>query len=506
MRREGPSAPVAAIGLRDELLERAIEAWRQRGYAEATIGGYRFWVARFRRDCAAVGSDEIDSLTKDHLTGFAGRYASKRGLTRSDVLGRAQTALRAWSAALSAVGVVVPPWTPPPPPSPFDEVVRYWREQGYRARVIRDYLVWMKRHHAHHGAVRPDLLTRRDSCRFLRWYFRRHGFAWSGFHAARAALRTWSKALAALGVNVPPWVPPRRPDVYSALLTEYRDFRRRLRGIAESSLDMECRAARAFLRLLRGRRRSLSSITIRDVDRFLLDMGARVSPSTLGGVCRSIRSFLRFLHARGYVGADLATGIQGPRFGRTENPPRGLPWSEVRALLGAIDRTTLIGKRDYAAFLLMASYGMGGDEVRRLRLEDIDWHAGTLQVVRGKTGVSTVLPLLGPVAKAVVSYLRASLPRPPSARYVFLRTDPPPAPLTRRQMCHRFRLYAKKAGITAGVSTHALRHSHATRQVESAAPPRVVGEILGHANPSSLSTYVRVAIEKLRTVCVPVPR
>jgi integrase len=153
----------------------------------------------------------------------------------------------------------------------------------------------------------------------------------------------------------------------------------------------------------------------------------------------------------------------------------------------------------------MASYGMGGDEVRRMCLEDIDWQAGTLHVVRGKTGVSTVLPLLGPVAEALVAYLRAGPPRSPSARNVFLRTDPPPAPLTRRQMCHRFRLYARKAGITAAVGAHAFRHSHATRQVESAAPPRVVSEILGQSDPSSLSSYARVAIERLRSVCLSVP-
>lgn len=503
--REISSAPATRSAARDDVFERVLRAWRTQGYTGNTIGGYRLWVARFRDDCAAVGGDEIESLTKEHLADFARRYASKRRLRDSSVRRRAQTALRAWSAALSTIGFVVPPWTPPPPPSPFADVVRYWYEQGYRARVIRDYLLWMKRHHAHYGAVRPDLLTRRDSLRFLRYYFRRHGLSWSAFHVARAALRTWSKALAALGVNVPPWVPPRRPDAFATLLAEYRDFRRRLRGIQESSLDQECRAARAFLRSLRRRRRPLPSVAIRDVDRFLLGVGARVSPITLGSVCRSIRAFLRFLHATGYVDADLAGGIQGPRFGRTENPPRGLPWSEVRALLDAIDRGTLIGQRDYAAFLLMASYGMGSDEVRRLCLDDIDWHAGTLYVLRGKTGVSTILPLLGPVANALVSYLRAGAPRPPSVRNVFLRAVSPPAPLTRRQMCHRFRLYAKKAGITAAVNTHALRHSHATRQVESAAPPLVVSEILGHADPSSLSSYVRVSIEKLRTVCVPVP-
>jgi site-specific recombinase XerD len=81
----------------------------------------------------------------------------------------------------------------------------------------------------------------------------------------------------------------------------------------------------------------------------------------------------------------------------------------------------------------------------------------------------------------------------------------PQAPLSALQLRRRFRYYATAAGISAAVNTHALRHSHASRQVESAAPPQVVSEILGHGDPTSLSTYARVATNKLRAVCLPVP-
>jgi integrase len=77
----------------------------------------------------------------------------------------------------------------------------------------------------------------------------------------------------------------------------------------------------------------------------------------------------------------------------------------VRRLLKVIDRSTVLGKRDYAALLLMASYGMGSGEVRGLRLDDVDWHKGTLRVTRAKTGVVTTLPLLGPIGTALADYL-----------------------------------------------------------------------------------------------------
>jgi integrase/recombinase XerD len=504
-RGSSASSPTATIADLDQIYEQVLKDWRRRRLSASTIRGYRVWIARHRADCAAAGIDEIAALTRKHLAGFARRCATKLGLTESRVFVPAQSALRAWSAALSAMGFGTPQWTPPPPPSPFAEVVRYWREHGYRPAVIQQYLTWLKRHHAQYQGVRPDLLTRRDSLRFARYHVRRHELAESAISTAHSALHAWSAALAALGVSVPPWRPPRRPDDFAAILTEYQDFRRRLRGVRASSLELECRHARALLRWLRRRRRPLSSITIRDVDRFLLDVGARVSLVTLGSACTSVRGFLRFLHAGGHLAADLARDVQGPRVSRTANPPQGLTWPEVRKILSAVDRSTLIGKRDYAALLLMASYGMGSGEVRGLRLDDIDWRAGTLHVVRKKTGVTTILPLLGPVGDALASYLRAGPPRPPSVRTILLRAVAPPAPLSPMQLRRRFHLHARKAGVSAAVNTHAFRHSHATRQVESAAPPRVVSEILGHADTSSLSTYARVAVEKLRTVCLPVP-
>ncbi|MBV8707490.1 MAG: tyrosine-type recombinase/integrase [Acidobacteriaceae bacterium] len=50
------------------------------------------------------------------------------------------------------------------------------------------------------------------------------------------------------------------------------------------------------------------------------------------------------------------------------------------------------------------------------------------------------------------------------------------------------------------------RHSHATRQVDAGTSLKMVGDILGHRRPSSTSVYVRVALRRLRTVALPVPR
>lgn len=66
--------------------------------------------------------------------------------------------------------------------------------------------------------------------------------------------------------------------------------------------------------------------------------------------------------------------------------------------------------------------------------------------------------------------------------------------------------HAHTAGISAPyLGSHVLRHSHATRQIDTGAPIRVVADILGHRRPESTSTYARVALDRLRTLALAVP-
>jgi integrase len=168
-----------------------------------------------------------------------------------------------------------------------------------------------------------------------------------------------------------------------------------------------------------------------------------------------------------------------------------------------VDRRRSIGKRDYAIMVLMASYGMGRSEVVGLAIDDIDWHQRTLRIVRAKTDVEIVLPLSDAVAEALASYLRRGRPQS-SERRVFLRALAPCRPLSAWAVSTMVSKYAMKIGIA--ISSHAFRHSHACLQIELTARPKVVSDILGHTNPESLSTYVRVAQNRLRAVCLPIPR
>ena len=94
-----------------------------------------------------------------------------------------------------------------------------------------------------------------------------------------------------------------------------------------------------------------------------------------------------------------------------------------------------------------------------------------------------------------------------TTRHVFVAAVEPHGPMGSSAVRHAIRKYADAAGLTTSpLGGHILRHSHARRQIELGAPMKVVGDILGHKDPSSTSAYVTVATTRLRSVALPVPR
>jgi integrase len=156
---------------------------------------------------------------------------------------------------------------------------------------------------------------------------------------------------------------------------------------------------------------------------------------------------------------------------------------------------------------MMSVHGCGAGEAIRLAMDDIDWSAATLKLMRPKTGVAFTLPLLPPVAKALARYLRDGRPRNTRTRHVFLRTKMPFEPLScGSAIRHIIVKHAKAAGIDAPfLGSHVLRHSNAARQVDLGVKPQVLSDLLGHRDPASISAYVRIATDSLRDISLPVP-
>ena len=100
-----------------------------------------------------------------------------------------------------------------------------------------------------------------------------------------------------------------------------------------------------------------------DIEGFIRHLRKRMGRVGLQKPIATIRHLLRFLADRGVVAHGLDSQIDSPRVYRQEQLPRALPWTTVQAFLDAIDRDTAMGKRDYAMFSLMATYGLRASDV-----------------------------------------------------------------------------------------------------------------------------------------------
>lgn len=391
-----------------------------------------------------------------------------------------------------------------------------WRTSGRTVATVAVYFTWARRFVAY--CVRCGLdpvahLTeefaqkfRREGC--LRRKFKRPRRRLPVGRIAVIAARALSCALAGLGQAVPEWrCAPPRPQL-PKLVGEFVAHRVKHRGIAVATVRQEVSVATEFLSFLRAQRRRAAQVRVVDLDKFVVDLASRRTRKTVAGNCSTLRAFLRFLHMTGRLRADLASCVVAPRTRAVDRPPRALPWRDVQRILRAIDVRQPPGRRDFALFLMMATYGMGAGEVYELKLDDIDWSARTIRVRRPKTGTVTVLPLLDPVAAALARYLRLERPTHARDRNVFVTDHMPHGALGgSTTIRHRLHGYAIAAGVSAAfLGTHVFRHTHATRQIEGGAPPRIVGDILGHRRPESTSAYVRGATIRLRAIALPVPR
>ena len=396
---------------------------------------------------------------------------------------------------------------------PERAVIDLWRKGHLSKGTIAIYLQWIRRFKKYcqkRRLVDSEQLTVSGVKRFIRAYIgsrlKAPTRSKNSQYVANNALHAWACALGALGTPTPPWREQHTAPL-PPLLKEYSRYRRVHIGTSDRTLIRDIDTARGFLRQLQHADRPIKNASLSDVDRFVRKLANGVSKRTVADSCSSLRAFLRFLRTTGRLAADLARDVIAPRYRIDERPPRALPWSDVQRIMRSISRSKAPGKRDYAILLLMATYGLGAAEILGLRLEDLDWRAGVLRAHRPKTNVSIDLPLLPHIAKGLIAYLRWERPPARLISHIFLRKNMPYQPMTSGAIRYRIRCYARRAGIkNAVIGSHAFRHSHATRQIDGGANIKIVSDILGHRSASSTSVYVRVALKRLRSVSLPVPK
>jgi integrase len=161
--------------------------------------------------------------------------------------------------------------------------------------------------------------------------------------------------------------------------------------------------------------------------------------------------------------------------------------------------------RDRAIVLLLARLGLRSGDVARLRLQDIHWDCGTLQVM-GKGRYEVCLPLPQEVGDALLRYLECR-PAKLATDRVFIRSIAPYRPFASGDGVSSVVKHALwRAHIDAPAKgAHLLRHTAATEMLRHGVPLDQAGLVLRHRSLDVTAYYAKADVALLKQVAQPWP-
>ena len=300
-------------------------------------------------------------------------------------------------------------------------------------------------------------------------------------------------------------VPQPVPSWFGSALGEYTTFQRAHRGLAPRTVSRRVWQLSRFAACLEqdGVTR-LAAIAPRHIHDFLIRLRTQAIATRLTYVT-TLRSFFRWAAMAGSLTRDLSAAVTPPRQFKQRDLRDALTEREVTRLLHGVDRSSAIGRRDYAVLLLAARYGLRPCDLRQLRLDAVGWRERVLSITQAKTGRVLILPLLPDVADALIAYLRNGRPAT-SARHVFVRHKAPFEPfVAANNLATIMRQALQRIGLDQREGRrglYVLRHTLASRMLASGSPLKRIGDVLGHASTDTTMEYASVDLTALRRVAI----
>jgi integrase/recombinase XerD len=298
------------------------------------------------------------------------------------------------------------------------------------------------------------------------------------------------------------------------LVTFFDDFLPAQRGLSPHTIRSYRDALVLFLRFTaRELRRTVDRLDVPDltvdrVTRFLAALEAERSNgiATRNARLGAIHVFARYLAGQRPEYLGVLQRIIGMPFkrGAIEVPIEYLDRTELDALLKSIDRSTDLGRRDYALFAFMFNTGARVQEVLDVRLADVRLEGPAQVRLLGKGRKERVCPLWPATAKLLRDLIakRRGVGSDESSPLVF--TNARGVALTRYGVRYLLRRYVQRASLAAPslnnkkLHPHSIRHSTAVALLKSGVDFATISQWLGHAGLNTTMRYARADLDLKR--------
>lgn len=245
---------------------------------------------------------------------------------------------------------------------------------------------------------------------------------------------------------------------YSQITTEHY--------VKQSSYLMDYLAAQGM--------NDFTAVTLDTVNAYIRTLAGFSYKTVEQHIC-SLRAFFRFLYQEGIMPDDLAAKMPMVKARKQTAIPSVWTHEELKQLVGAIDRESPKGRRDYAIILIACRLGLRCTDIKNLCFENFNWTEKKICFTQSKTGQPMELPLVPDVGWAVIDYLKYGRPKVDSSR-IFVRHMAPFLPFAEGDHLDQLiRTYMVKAHIP-------MRGKH---RGDAQPPPYHGKRAFGEGHPSS---------------------
>ena len=219
--------------------------------------------------------------------------------------------------------------------------------------------------------------------------------------------------------------------------------------------------------------------TQQDADGYMAFMLSRRPQPAVSQFKHFVYGLKSYLRAMGCP--DLA-GLSLPPIRRERKLPKILSIEQVQALLRSCD---LYAK---ALFSVIYDCGLRASEACNLQWSDISFDRCQVHVRHGKGGKDRVVPISAKTLQVLKVYGRRFW----GGDLVF-RKEGAFAPIDPAYIRKCLKQQLERAGLDTSLSTHALRHAHATHLLEAGEDMQTVQQRLGHKSVQTTMVYLHVA-------------
>ena len=273
-------------------------------------------------------------------------------------------------------------------------------------------------------------------------------------------------------------------------------------GLSKNTLAAYRRDLTLYASWLAGRNRVLTDTTQADLDAYFSARHASSKATTANRRLTVFKRYFRWALREHLISADPTLRLQAAR--QALRVPKTLTEAQVEALLGAPDTDTALGVRDRTMLELMYASGLRVSELVTLKVFNVSLSENVLRVF-GKGNKERLVPFGEVASEWLRQYLAEARPNLLAGRqtedlFVTHRGPKAGSAMSRVMFWMIVKKHALRAGITAPLSPHTLRHAFATHLLNHGADLRAVQMLLGHADISTTTIYTHIALERLKVL------